>query len=135
MLFFSIRKRNLVLHLSQQWQTKQDFYIFYCMLKERTLRSFFEGEWLNSTWIIRYGVVLTAACECLFFEKIRFEDNLIFLYFMNTECIQLFVQIVIYEISQIKRKRVVLDWGNRLFKGFISSSVLMGNKIGWNGQK
>lgn len=38
-----------------------------------------------------YGTVLTAACECLLFEKVRFENNLIFLYFMDAKCIKFFI--------------------------------------------
>lgn len=39
----------------------------------------------------RYGAVLTAACGYLFFEKVRFQYDLIFLYFVDAECLQFFV--------------------------------------------
>ena len=52
--------------------------------------------------MVVYGCVLTAACKCLFFEKVRFQDDLIFLYFMDAESIQLFIQVMVHEISQVK---------------------------------
>lgn len=53
--------------------------------------------------MVLYGHFLAAACKYLFFEKVRFQNDLIFLYFMDAECIQPFVQVVVHEISQVKR--------------------------------
>lgn len=61
------------------------------MTKERTLVSLFQGVGLNSTWRMYMVSILTAACEYLFFEKVRFENDLIFLYFVDAESIQLFI--------------------------------------------
>ncbi len=65
--------------------------------------SLFESVGLNSTWMGAYGAVLTAAWGSLFFEKVRFENNLIFLYFMDAECLQSFIQVMEHEVSQVKR--------------------------------
>lgn len=80
-----------MLHLSQQRRLEQDIGAFYCMTKERTLVALFRGVGLNSTWMMIYRAILTAACEKLFFEKVRFENNLIFLYFMDAESLQPFI--------------------------------------------
>lgn len=69
------------------------------MPKERSLVSLFRGVGLNSTWMVVNGAALTAACGYLFFEKVRFENNLIFLYLMDAECLQFFIQIMVHEVG------------------------------------
>lgn len=73
------------------------------MPKERTLVALFGGVGLNSTWVRVYGAALTAACGYLFFEKVRVENNLIFLYLMDAECLQFFIQVMVHEVGQVKR--------------------------------
>lgn len=80
-----------MLRLSWQAYFSQDIRVFYCMAKKRILVSLFQGVGLNSTWRMNMVSVLTAACKSLFFEKVRSENDLIFLYFMNAESIQLFI--------------------------------------------
>lgn len=64
---------------------------FHPTTNKRTLGEHFWGVGLNSTCEEGMGCLLTATCEYLFFEKVRFENNLIFLYFMDAEFIQFFV--------------------------------------------
>lgn len=59
-----------MLHLSWQVCFRTGYRRIFCILKKRTLVSLLWEGGLNSTWMVVYGYVLTAACKCLFFEKV-----------------------------------------------------------------
>lgn len=59
--------------------------------KKADFRRIFFSVGLNSTSEQDMYIVLTAICKSLFFEKVRFQYDLIFLYFMNSISFKLFV--------------------------------------------
>ena len=70
MLLFPFIKLDWMLHLSWQVCFRTGYRRIFCILKKRTLVSLLWEGGLNSTWMVVYGYVLTAACKCLFFEKV-----------------------------------------------------------------